>query len=87
MKSDAAILFASNETFELMRVLQDVEVNASYAPSDYLTDLTRILRNDGSETNGKVADFTVARKKIEEVRLALARNLARAVVVNFDNPF
>jgi nuclear pore complex protein Nup85 len=32
-------------------------------------------------------DWSEAWRKLEEVRLALARNLARAVIVGFDNPF
>lgn len=34
-----------------------------------------------------VEDWTASWRKLEEVRLALARNLARAVVVGFDDAF
>ena len=93
---DQDILFTSNDTFELMRVLEDVELNSKYAPDEYLSDLSQHLsRKAGIEggvkrtENGpkRREDFDEARRKLEEVRLAMARNLARALVVNFDNPF
>ncbi|WVQ98889.1 hypothetical protein IAU59_006020 [Kwoniella sp. CBS 9459] len=97
---DSEILFSSNETFELMRVLEEVKSNASFAPSDYLSQLNQYLgrihdkETKSSGSSEKRATGTVtftadleAWKKIDEVRLALARNLARALVVGFDNPF
>jgi nuclear pore complex protein Nup85 len=71
-------------------------VNSTFAPSDYLTQIVEYMQRksrsttDGNEKEGpgsKVVDYTPALRKLEEVRLALARNLARALVVGFDNPF
>ncbi|TXT13662.1 hypothetical protein VHUM_01029 [Vanrija humicola] len=101
---DAAILFSSNDTFELMRVLDDVVSNSRSAPVEYLRQLWRHLERqpaEGGSANGtkaangvgaKAGDEVsagtkIARRKLDEVRLALARNLARALVDGFDNPF
>lgn len=103
--ADAEILFTSNDTFELLRVLQEVTSNATFAPHDYLDQLailldSRIARTavapssenaqkpqDSAKTASKERDLSLAYRRIEECRLALARNLARALVVGFDNPF
>ncbi|OCF44154.1 nuclear pore complex protein Nup85 [Kwoniella heveanensis CBS 569] len=96
---DSEILFTSNETFELMRILEEVKSNASFAPADYLSQLIQYLdrsqaaksqqqQQQVKSTTSKVTTTTEdAWKKIDEVRLALARNLARALVIGFDNPF
>lgn len=101
---DQEILFSSNDTFELMRVLDDVVSNSQSAPVEYLRQLWRHLERqpaEGGSANGtkaangvpaKAGDETsagtvIARRKLDEVRLALARNLARALVDGFDNPF
>jgi nuclear pore complex protein Nup85 len=97
--SDSEILFSSNDTFELLRVLEEVMSNASFAQDDYLGQLALVLvsqRKVGSDQRGDgkaeaLLDIKQgmedAQRKMEEVRLALARNLARALVVGFDNPF
>ena len=87
---DSEILFSANDTFELMRVLEDVELHAAYAQEEYLGTLIRhLMRTSGKEASDTVpaADYDEARRKLEEVRLAMARNLARALVVDFDSPF
>ncbi|KAK8869665.1 hypothetical protein IAR55_000233 [Kwoniella newhampshirensis] len=93
---DSDILFTSIETVELLRVLQDVLANASFAPEEYLGQLVLYLQRLAGEieekekkTNGdkKSLGTEAALRKMDEVRLALGRNLARAVVVGFDNPF
>ncbi|KAL1411069.1 hypothetical protein Q8F55_002016 [Vanrija albida] len=100
---DQQILFSSNETFELMRVLDDVVSNSQSAPVEYLRQLWRHLERqpaEGGNANGtkaangvaKAGDeistgTVIARRKLDEVRLALARNLARALVDGFDNAF
>lgn len=84
---DSEILFTSNESFELLRVLQEVLSNASFAPNEYLLQLTRYLRRKGEVVREDKAGIGLALRKMDEVRLALARNLARALVVGFDNPF
>ena len=63
-----------------MRVLEEVTVYADFAADEYLAQLTTHLR-------GSTRGHAAALNKLEEVRLALARNLARALVVGFDNPF
>ncbi|WWD16071.1 hypothetical protein CI109_100496 [Kwoniella shandongensis] len=93
---DSDILFTSLETVELLRVLQDVIANASFAPDEYLGQLVSYIQRLTNETDEKEQRKNGAQKglgpedalrKIEEVRLALGRNLARAVVVAFDSPF
>ncbi|WVN86702.1 uncharacterized protein L203_101874 [Cryptococcus depauperatus CBS 7841] len=106
---DSEILFNSNETFELMRVLQQVLDNASFAPQNYLGQLVHYLRrtedlitSDGAEhpfgqtqkhiqqsskQDKNERGIETAKRKMDEVRLALARNLARAMVVSVDSPF
>ncbi|KAL7424161.1 hypothetical protein Q5752_001747 [Cryptotrichosporon argae] len=76
------ILFTANDTFELMRVLEDVLANAAFAEDDYLGLLTRCLARQGEKDGAQAA-----RRRLDEVRLALARNLARALVDGFDHPF
>ena len=69
--------------------------NSSFAPEEYLSNLIIYLaRSEGLavETNLGVEAITKkgrsgADRKLEQVRLALARNLARALVVGFENPF
>lgn len=83
-----------------MRVLEEVSSNSRYAAEDYLPRLSRYLRRKSSiasDENGTGRRVEVDRpfdekaqldawNKLEEVRLALARNLARALVVGFDDP-
>ena len=88
-EADDAILIGSDHTFELMRVLEDVTSNADFAPSDYLEQLAIYLgRVDGKDDSRGMTDetYAVALRKLEVVRLALARNLARAVI-DIDDPF
>lgn len=87
MAADTEILFTSNDSFELLRVLQEVLSNASFAPNEYLLQLAQYIRRKGETSADEKAGIALARRKLEEVRLALARNLARALVVGFDNPF
>jgi nuclear pore complex protein Nup85 len=75
-------------------VLEEVMTNASFAPKDYLEQLILLLgrkeERGGQRLVNGAADrqgMEIAIRKMEEVRLALARNLARALVVGFDNPF
>ncbi|WWC69332.1 uncharacterized protein I206_103270 [Kwoniella pini CBS 10737] len=87
---DSEILFSSNETFELLRVLEEVKSNASFAPSDYLDQLTQYLRRSFTADempDSKKVGYEEGWKKIDQVRLALARNLARSLVNGFDSPF
>lgn len=83
---DPELLIKEQETFELMRVLEEVMGNATFAHNDYLGQLAVYLdsRNKSKQTQGDKTsggrDWTSAREKMEEVRLALARNLARALV-------
>lgn len=56
-----------------------------------------LQRNEGEKVTMTTAGQTVeavtkngldgANRKLDQVRLALARNLARALVVGFENPF
>lgn len=107
---DEQILFTSNATFELMRVLDEVLSNAKYAADDYLGLLVRYLarrdsEQDGADANGKGVNGATqangkkekkdavltgtprALRQLDVVRLALARNLSRALVDGFDNAF
>lgn len=85
---DSDILFTSTETFELMRVLEEVSTNARYNPKDFLGPLSMYLRRkNGMDKAVEAGDWSMPLRKLEEVRLALARNLARAIVVGFDGPF
>ena len=86
-RADMDILITANDTFELMRVLEEVTVNSSFAPEEYLSQLALYIQRTHSQTASKLAGKEAALFKLEEVRLALARNLARAMVVGFDNPF
>ena len=62
--------------------------NASFAPNEYLFQLGRYLRrSSGAADSDEKSGMALARRKMEEVRLALARNLARALIIGFDNPF
>lgn len=85
---DEDILFSSEGTFELMRVLEEVLANAKYAPAAYLGQLRRYLeRKEGvPEGSAKKDVYQPSLRKLEVVRLALARNLSRALVVGFDDP-
>lgn len=96
LTADETILFGPAETMELMRVLEDVLANARFAPVDYLQQLWRYIeRQEGSastkESKGKEskgkdtkAQTEIALQKLEVVRLALARNLSRAMVAGHD---
>lgn len=94
---DPEILFTSNDSFELLRILEEVVSSSSFAAEEYLYSLIVYLQRQGS---GKKATTDVssietvtsqgqagAYRKLDEVRLALARNLARALVIGFENPF
>lgn len=83
------MLFSTNDTFELMRVLEEVSVNATYNPRDYLDQSSTLLRRTTKAAGKNVEreDRSMSLRKLEEVRLALARNLARAMVMGFDGPF
>lgn len=76
-----------------MRVLEDVKSNSAYAPDEYLGQLQVLLERVQGEEASKVTgkhkepDYSVALRKLDEVRLALARNLARAMVLNINDPF
>lgn len=98
---DNEILFSSHDTFELMRVLQEVTANSRFAAGEYLPLLIRYLRRKEMQVSDQYVNGTrgdkasavnekaqiKAMEKLEEVRLALARNLARALVAGFDQPF
>jgi nuclear pore complex protein Nup85 len=92
---DPDILFTSNDSFELLRVLDEVTQNSSYAPEEYLDSLVIYLQRSEASTAtaaGQAEKATKmglpeANRKLDQVRLALARNLARALVVGFENPF
>ena len=75
--SGMELLINSANTFEIMRVLEDVKNGAAVAPEAYLGQLAVYLRGDTS----------TALRKLEEVRLALARNLARSLVVDIHEPY
>ena len=93
---DPDILFTSNDSFELLRVLDEVTQNSKYAPGEYLDNLIIYLQRSEASTEtaaGQVSEKVTkmglpeAYRKLDQVRLALARNLARALVVGFENPF
>lgn len=100
-RPDAEILFTSNDSFELLRVLEEVTSNSTYAPQEYLYSLVVYLERHSApaaaEEGKKQSTLDIgettkrgtegAYRKLEQVRLALARNLARALVVGFENPF
>ncbi|BEI79576.1 hypothetical protein CcaverHIS002_0101050 [Cutaneotrichosporon cavernicola] len=80
-------------TFELMRTLEDTLGAARFAPHDYLHMLWQYLeRTEPQNGKGKANDATkeeekwAARplRKLEVVRLALARNLSRAMVAGLE---
>lgn len=89
------VLVGSTNTFEIMRILEDVIVNATHAPDLYLGQLERYLRRlehrgtlrNGSDSKEGKADYGAALRKLEEVRLACARNLARAMVLNVNDQY
>ncbi|WVQ69924.1 uncharacterized protein L199_008147 [Kwoniella botswanensis] len=86
---DSDILFSSNETFELLRVLEEVKVNSSFAKQDYLEQLIQYLQRLSGDYDDKTKKigYEDGYKKLDQVRLALARNLARSLVGGFDSPF
>ncbi|WWC60964.1 uncharacterized protein I303_103541 [Kwoniella dejecticola CBS 10117] len=91
---DTDILFSSNETFELLRVLEEVKSNALFASTEYLGGLFVYLhrsdlkdQSDAEDKEDEVVKYDEAWKKLDQVRLALARNLARSLVNGFDGPF
>lgn len=93
---DEEILFNTFHTFELMRVLEEVLENSKFAPATYLGQLWRFLErkeggaNGAGGANGHTKNAKdeeregtqAALRKLEIVRLALARNLSRALVVD-----
>lgn len=85
------MVVSSANTFEIMRVLEDVVDSAQYAPKEYLSQLEHFLTRQSSDQAGgpvtRGEDFSGARRKLEEVRLALARNLARSLVLNVHDQF
>ncbi|OXG31619.1 nuclear pore complex protein Nup85 [Cryptococcus neoformans Ze90-1] len=95
---DSEILFTSNETFELLRVLEEVYANAAFAEEEYLGQLVQYLQRTLNTPSAeeerhitkkseKKVTMEDARRKMDEVRLAISRNLARAMVAGFDSPF
>ncbi len=97
---DAEILFDATGSFELLRELEAVTGAAQTDATTYLGPLAAVLANRTSragEVNVKgmqkergasgARDLQPAWRCLEEVRLALARNLARAMVAGFDEPF
>jgi nuclear pore complex protein Nup85 len=118
---DHEILLSSNDTFELLRILEEVTSNSTFAPTEYLYQLVLYLQRQSNlspRTNGDITARTNgthphdtdptarkpdtskkgieetmkrglgdAQRKLDEVRLAIARNLSRALVQGFDNPF
>lgn len=96
--SDPEILFTSNDSFELLRILEEVTSNSSFAPEEYLYSLIVYLqRQTATSSTNTSSEASIeattkqgqagAHRRLDEVRLALARNLARALVVGFENPF
>lgn len=97
--ADPEILFTSNDSFELLRVLEEISSNSTYAPQEYLYNLFVYLERHSTAAGAEKKQSTLdiaettrrgsegAYRKLEQVRLALARNLARALVVGFENPF
>lgn len=81
-------------TFELMRTLEDILGAARFAPHDYLHMLWRYLEraeaqkgkaNGPTNSDGKEEERpALALRKLEVVRLALARNLSRAMVAGLE---
>ncbi|CAK9784044.1 hypothetical protein CC85DRAFT_281930 [Cutaneotrichosporon oleaginosum] len=82
-------------TFELMRTLQDILAAADFASHDCLHMLCRYLeRTEDTKSQGLVngamkarsaeKSEAQAREKLEVVRLALARNLSRAMVAGLE---
>ena len=69
-----------------MRILEDVIVNSSHAPEAYLGQLERHLRRI-EKRDEATKGYNLALKKLEEVRLACARNLARAVVLYINDQY
>ncbi|WVQ78536.1 hypothetical protein IAT38_000622 [Cryptococcus sp. DSM 104549] len=83
---DPEIVITSRDTSELLRILEDVLAHATYADEMYLGPAAvYLLRVDPAA--GKKGDLGEVRRKLEEVRLALGRNLARALVAGFDEAF
>lgn len=90
---DEDIRLGPSGTFELMRTLEDILGNARFAPFDYLHLLWRYLERVEPATNGKANGVKAdgekeqterALAKLEVVRLALARNLSRAMVAGLE---
>lgn len=90
---DPDILFTSLDSFELLRILDEITQNSSYAPEEYLYNLITYLHRDAPAAAGQTVEavtklgLSEANRRLDQVRLALARNLARALVVGFENPF
>lgn len=93
--ADPDILFSTNDTFELMRVLQEVSSDARFNSTDFLGKLSAVIRRQSTTISGTAMtgkdktneEHAAAWRRLEEVRLALARNLARAMVAGFDASF
>lgn len=93
---DEEIRLGPSGTFELIRKLEDILGNAQFAPVDYLHLLWRYLERVEPATSNGQANGTVAKtddtkeqtenalRKLEVVRLALARNLSRAMVAGLE---
>ncbi|GMK54991.1 hypothetical protein CspeluHIS016_0200470 [Cutaneotrichosporon spelunceum] len=91
---DEEIHFGPAGTFELMRKLEDILGAAGFAPHDYLHMLRQYLdrtepQSSKAKANGvpkEEEEKWTARplRKLEVVRLALARNLSRAMVAGLE---
>lgn len=79
-----------------MRILEEILLNSKYNPSSYLNYLriyldknkkimSSVMKGKGKDSGAVEWQQTLL--KLEEVRLALARNLARALVSGSDGPF
>lgn len=66
-----------------MRGLEELLSHSTFAPQEYLHQLAVYLaRREGRDVS--VSDHSAALRKLEEVRLASARNLARAMVLDIN---
>lgn len=76
------VVISALNTYEVMRILEDVLSNSAFAPDEHLRQLEAFLANRGGKGVG--GSYSAALRKLEEVRLASARNLARAMVLNIN---
>jgi nuclear pore complex protein Nup85 len=92
---DEEIHLGPTATFELMRILEDILGAARFAPHDYLHMLWEYLErtepqsgkgkaNGATKKESKAEQEESALRKLEVVRLALARNLSRAMVAGLE---